>query len=277
MSGLKLMGVFAHPDDESLGAGGLLAKYAAEGVETSLVCATRGEAGRHFDAYGRVPPERLGRIRTEELRAAAQTLGVRQTFVLGYRDGQLDQADPRLAVARIAEHVRLVRPDVVLTFGPDGLYGHPDHVAISQLTGAAVVAAADPGHRAASGRGPWAVAKLYHLAWSQRTWDMYESALKRLAMRVDGVERGAVAWPEWAITTVVDTSAYADTARRAVSRHESQMAVYGAFNRLPAAEQARLWHRAELVRVTSAVNRGRAIESDLFEGLRAPGGARRVA
>ncbi len=277
MTGLKLMAVFAHPDDESLAAGGLLAKYAAEGVETYLVVATRGEAGRYVDDYGQLSPETLGRIRTHELRRAAEILGIRRTFFLGYRDGQLDQVDPDEATARIAEPIRMVRPDVVVTFGPDGLYGHPDHIAISQLTSAAVLAAAEPGDAMGSGRPPHSVSKVYHLAWSARTWDRYQSALKRLVMRVDGVERSATAWPEWAITTVVDTSGHADTARRAVASHHSQMAMYARFNALPSEEQARLWHSAELVRQFSTVNVGRAREADLFEGLRARREMTRVA
>jgi len=275
-TGLKLMAVFAHPDDESLAAGGLLAKYAAEGVETYLVCATRGEAGRYIDGYGQVPAETLGRIRTNELRRATEILGIRRTFFLGYRDGQLDQVDPDEASARIAEHIRMVRPDVILTFGPDGLYGHPDHIAISQLTSAAVVAAAETRGEGSS-RPAHSVSKVYQLAWSAGTWDRYQSALKRLVLRVDGVERSATAWPDWAITTVVDTSEHADTARRAVASHHSQMAMYGRFNALPAEEQSRLWGSAELVRQLSSVNIGRERETDLFQGLRGTREMSRVA
>lgn len=277
MTGRKLMAVFAHPDDESLAAGGLLAKYAAEGVETYLVVATRGEAGRYVDGYGQLPPETLGRIRTDELRKAAEILGIRRTFFLGYRDGQVDQVDPDEATGRIAEHIRLVRPDVVITFGPDGLYGHPDHVAISQLTSAAVVAAAETRSDHGVRRPAHSVSKVYHLAWSAPTWDRYQSALKRLVLRVDGVERAAASWPDWAITTVIDTSAHADTARRAVAAHHSQMAMYGRFNALPAEEQSRLWQSAELVRQLSSVNIGRERETDLFQGLRAPRRMTRVA
>src|SRR5437867_5470062 len=119
---LRLMAVLAHPDDESLGAGGTLARYAAEGVETTVVTATRGERGRYKEHRGgdqHPGPEELGRIREAELRAAAQVLGVREVSLLGYMDGDLDRADPREAVARIAGQVRRVRPQVVLTFAFD--------------------------------------------------------------------------------------------------------------------------------------------------------------
>ena len=145
---LRLLAVLAHPDDESLGVGGTLAKYAAEGIDVFLLTATRGDAGRFRGhrpgAPGHPGAEALGAIREAELRAAATVLGVREVALLDYGDSLLDRAHPREIVAAIASHLRHVRPDVVVTFGPDGAYGHPDHVAISQSTTAAIVAAADP-------------------------------------------------------------------------------------------------------------------------------------
>ena len=144
----KLMAVLAHPDDESLGVGGTLAKYASEGVEVFLLTATRGDGGRYRGHRADDPqhpgPVALAKIREAELRAAAAVLGVREVSLLDYHDQQLDRANPREAVAGIVGHLRRVRPDVVVTFGPDGAYGHPDHMAISQFTTAAIVAAADP-------------------------------------------------------------------------------------------------------------------------------------
>src|SRR5262249_21740709 len=135
----------AHPDDESLGFGGTLAKYAATGTDVFLVTATRGEGGRYRGSrdVGHPGPEALGRIREEELRNAVAALAIRELAWLDYRDTQLDRADPNEAVSRIVNHLRRIRPHVVVTFGPDGAYGHPDHIAISQFTTAAVVAAAD--------------------------------------------------------------------------------------------------------------------------------------
>jgi LmbE family N-acetylglucosaminyl deacetylase len=154
MRTLRLMAVLAHPDDESLGVGGTLAKYASEGVEVFLLTATRGDGGRYRGHRPGEPqhPGRigLGSIREAELRTAAAMLGVREVSLLDYPDQQLDRADPREAIAGITAHIRRIRPDVVVTFGPDGAYGHPDHIAISQFTTAAIVAAADArfgGHR----------------------------------------------------------------------------------------------------------------------------------
>ena len=215
---MRLMAILAHPDDESLGVGGTLAKYAAEGVETFLVTATRGQQGRfrgHRDPPEHPGAERLGEIRERELRAAASVLGVTDVAVLDYQDKALDRADVREAVEAIAAHIRRVQPQVVVTFGPDGAYGHPDHIAISQFTSAAIVAAA------ASARAAHQVAKLYHIAWSAGTWELYQRAFTSVGCTVDGVERHAVPWPEWAITTVIDARPWWRTVWRAVSCHDT--------------------------------------------------------
>ena len=269
------MAVLAHPDDESLGLGGALARYAAEGVATTVLTATLGERGR-FRGEPRESPlhpgaDELARIREAELRAATRALGAGEPILLRYRDGALSEADPREAIGRIAHHLRSVRPHVVLTFAPDGAYGHPDHIAISQLATAAIVAAADP--RAAvhgdPSAEPHAVAKLYYIAWPAKVWDAYQSAFKKLVSVVDGVERQTQPWPEWAITTVVDTRGHWETAWRAVSCHDSQIAAYRRLQDLSPADHAALWGQQSFYRAFSTVNGGRARETDLFEGLRA--------
>ena len=169
MAKLRLLCVLAHPDDESLGTGGTLAKYAAEGVETYLVTATRGEHGRFGTTGDRPSTDIVGQTREAELRAAARELGLREVTILGYPDGGLDSVDPAAAQVDIADHLLRIRPHVVITFGPEGAYGHPDHIAISQLTTAAIVRAAE---RA------FAVSKLYHIAWSAETWAAYQTAMK---------------------------------------------------------------------------------------------------
>jgi LmbE family N-acetylglucosaminyl deacetylase len=271
---LRLMAILAHPDDESLGLGGVLARYAAEGVQTTVLTATLGEGGRFRGERGgplHPGPMELARIREAELRAATRVLGAGEPILLRYRDGGLSEANAREAVARIAGHLRSARPDVVLTFAPDGAYGHPDHIAISQLASAAIVAAADPREASAGGGAearPHAVAKLYYIAWSASTWDAYQSAFKKLVSVVDGVERQALPWPEWAITTVIDTRAHWETAWRAVSCHQSQIAGYQRLRELSPDEHAALWGRQTFYRVFSTVNGGRIRETDLFEGLR---------
>jgi len=256
---LRLMCVLAHPDDESLGTGGTLARYAAEGVETYLVTATRGERGRFGDGGERPADEIVGRTREAELHAAAKELGLRDVAILGYPDGGLDAVDPAVAQEAIAEHLRRIRPHVVITFGPEGAYGHPDHVAISQLTTAAACRAS---------AGGVAVSKLYYIAWSATTWAAYEAAFKKLTSTVDGVERRVVPAPEWAVTTRIDTSEVWPAVWRAVQCHRTQMSVYKNLGALAPDHHRALWGVQEFYRAFSLVNGGRARETDLFEGLR---------
>jgi LmbE family N-acetylglucosaminyl deacetylase len=261
MRNLRLLAVLAHPDDESLGVGGTLAKYAAEGVDVFLLTATRGDSGR-YRGHRPDDPEHpgasaLAKIRETELRAAASVLGVREVSLLDYRDQQLDTADPHVAIARIAEHLKRIHPDVVVTFGPDGAYGHPDHIAICQFTTAAIVAATDP-----------AVSKLYYIAWPESAWAAYQGAFRTLISIVDGVERQATPWPEWAITTVIDTREFWSTVWRAISCHESQVTAYERLKDLSPEHHEALWGRQSFYRAFSTVNGGRRRETDLFEGLR---------
>jgi LmbE family N-acetylglucosaminyl deacetylase len=123
----RMLAIFAHPDDESFAAGGTLAKYAHQGVQVILLCATRGEAG----IYG-VSPEKTGDIRERELRQAAEHLGI-EVYFLGYTDGELAQTRPEALLETIACWIDLVQPQVILTFGPDGVSGHADHVTISRI------------------------------------------------------------------------------------------------------------------------------------------------
>jgi len=268
----RLMAVLAHPDDESLGVGGTLAKYASEGVDVFLLTATRGDSGRYrglrLDDPQHPGPSALADIRETELRAAASVLGVREVSLLGYGDQRVDRANTREVVARIASHLRRVRPDVVLTFGPDGAYGHPDHIAICQFTTAAVVAAAGPAFRSEGlEAGPHAVSKLYYIAWPASTWAAYQAAFRKLTSTVDEVERQAVPWPDWAITTVIDARNVWSTVWRAVSCHESQITAYEGLTHLSPEHHEALWGWQSFYRVFSTVNGGRARETDLFEGI----------
>lgn len=262
--GLRLMAVLAHPDDESLGFGGTLAKYAREGVEVHLVTATRGERGRFGDNGEKPPPEVVGRVREGELREAARALGICEVSFLGYCDGDLDKADVGEAVCKIARHLRQVRPHVVVTFGPEGGYGHPDHIAISQFTTAAVVAAAGEDGR----DRPHRVSKLYYLEWSQKKWDAYKTALRELVSKVDGVERRSSPWPDWCLTTVLDTNEVWPDVWKAVSCHKTQMSIYKNLEHLSAEDHKAIWGTQEFYRAFSLVNGGRERESDLFVGLR---------
>ena len=268
---LRLMCILAHPDDESLGMGGALAKYADEGIETYLITATRGERGWWGEEKDYPGLEALGRTRERELLCAAESLGIKETRILSYIDGDLDQADPKEAIAQIADPIRQWKPDVVVTFAPEGAYGHPDHIAISQLATAAVVKAAYP--EAGSGGkpnplSPHRVSKLYYMAWTQEKWAAYESVFGNLTMKIDGTERHTQPWPEWAITTVIHTESYWPRAWKAVSCHQSQLVAYHKLQFLSEEHHKGLWGTQEFYRAFSLINGGRKREEDLFAGLR---------
>lgn len=123
----RMLVVLAHPDDESFAVGGTLAKYAHEGVEIVLLCATRGEAG----ILGK-SSEEAGKIREHELLEAAKHLGA-EVFFLGYMDGELSQVPATRLMESIGCWIDTVQPQVILTFGPDGISGHPDHITISNI------------------------------------------------------------------------------------------------------------------------------------------------
>jgi LmbE family N-acetylglucosaminyl deacetylase len=136
LDGRSLLAVFAHPDDESLAAGGLLAWCAARGARVSLLCLSRGEAG---PARG---PDHgdLGDIRARELGDAAATLGLADVVLLSHPDGMLPWIEPGVLVGDIRRAIADWRPEVVVTFGEDGLYWHPDHIAVHEATRDAVFA-----------------------------------------------------------------------------------------------------------------------------------------
>lgn len=140
-----LLAVLAHPDDESFGTGGTLALYARKGVDVYLVCATRGEVGE-MSAELMAGFNTIGEKREAELRCAAEILGIKSVFFLGYRDsgmpGTADNHHPQALAAQplenvgaeVARYIRLLKPQVVITFDPIGGYYHPDHIAIHKAT-----------------------------------------------------------------------------------------------------------------------------------------------
>ncbi len=128
----KVLGVFAHPDDETFRCGGTLALLARQGFEVQILTATRGGAGSWCGDPPLCSPEELPAVRAKELRCACDTLGIAPPHLLDYADGHLSEAQPEQLVAHVLEAVCQLRPDVILSFGLDGLSGHPDHIAIGR-------------------------------------------------------------------------------------------------------------------------------------------------
>lgn len=246
----------AHPDDESLGVGSTIAYYSRLGVEVSLICATRGERGRYFDEPSPGPTE-VGKVRTQELMNAAKILGITNVHFLDYMDGDLDKSNPEEIIQRISILIQKISPHIVLSFGPDGGYGHPDHIAISQFAMAAVVDASKIVQ----------VKKFYYMAWPEEHWEQYTKAFKKLQSKVDDKIRLSVPWPEWAITTRIDTTNIWETTWEAIQCHKTQLTGYGGLLTVSKDDHVKLWGVQEFYRVFSLVNGGRKIETDLFEGF----------
>src|SRR5215475_8820503 len=171
---LTLMAVHAHPDDEAISTGGVLARYADEGMRTVLVTCTGGEVGEIADRALAIP-ETLAEVRRRELERACEILRVTQLHLLGYRDsgmmGTPDNQHPSSfyrapleeATARLVALVRRHRPQVLVTYDERGFYGHPDHIKANQITVAAFEAAGDPTRWPDAGT-PFRPAKLYYTA-----------------------------------------------------------------------------------------------------------------
>ncbi len=264
---LKLLCVLGHPDDESLGLGGILAKYGAEGVETYLITATRGEQGWFGPPEDNPGPEALGKMREQELRDATKALGVREVTLLDYHDGELDKADQAVLTRQVTGHIRRIRPDVIVTFDQNGVYGHPDHIAITRAATAAAVAAADSNYEDVDRLAPYATPKFYYFAWTAEVQKAYEMAFGELVMQIDGVERRAVTWPHWTISAWIDTSAHWETVWEAIKCHASQLPGYQKLLDLPDEYHETLWGRLTFHRVYSLVPTTEH-EDDLFAGLR---------
>lgn len=264
----KLLAVFPHPDDESLGLGSTFARYSSEGVETYLVCATHGEGG-WFESEGPNPgPEGMARIREAELNCAAEHLGLHEVCFLDYIDGDVDQADAKEIIAKIVTHIRRIQPQVVVTFSPDGAYGHPDHIALAQFTNAALVCAADTSFADAANLAAHRVSKLYYMVDSMEVVNAANEAFGGLSLDVDGVTRHHVGWQDWQITTRLDNTEYMGKVREAIQCHKSQLPGYGPIGEWSVDELTNVFGIGYFYRAFSMVNGGRNVENDLFEGLR---------
>ena len=270
-----LLAVFAHPDDESFGPGGTLAKYGGEGMAVHLICATLGEVGESdISDFGKC--EDLACQREQELRCAASILGLTDVHLLGYRDSgmtgslanghprALVQADPDVLAERVADLIHRLRPQVVLTFDPFGGYGHPDHIAMHRAT----VAALDQLPEDARPQ------KLYFttfpravLGWAVRLMPLLGVNPAAIGKNQD-IDLRAVLEHELPVTTQIDINTTYDVKQRAAACHSSQLSGPGSlWGRLPR-WLVRRWQSTETFhRTAPPFRRNERVESDLFAGV----------
>lgn len=277
-----LMVVLAHPDDEVLSVGGSMAKAAAAGHSVQLVCATRGEEGEiHKPEVSR---DELAATREDELRCSAEALGVEEVVFLGYRDSgmagtpsnehpdALMQAPRERVGEQIVDLIRIHQPDVVVTFGPDGGYGHPDHIAIHHATTLAFTDAGDAYRFPAAGE-PWQPKKLYFVALANSFFRQAAELLQAQGIAPQsftGQPFEEMGRPDDEITTVVDVSDFVEHKQRALSCHETQLGPEMLFGRLPTEDQRRLFARETFIRAHPLMPAGLK-ETDLFEPIKGPG------
>lgn len=252
MTNRRLLGLFAHPDDESRIVGGALAKYASEGVTISVLVATRGEVG----SCGEPPlctPEEVPRMREAELRDACAILGVEELTILDYRDGTLADVDRAELTGHLVKSIRRVRPQVVLTFGPEGRTLHPDHIAIYEAATDAFRLAADPHVYPEHGLPPFAASKLYYSA-------IPESQAQVTNWRFPSI-------PDDQVTVALDVSPWIDQKKRATNEAHRSQAHDQPFGGLP--EYAR-WAELSREYFRLAATHGRERpdhEDDFFTGI----------
>lgn len=272
---LVLMAVHAHPDDEATGTGGVLARYAAEGIETVLVTCTDGSCG---DAPGGIKPDdprhdraAVVELRQAELEASCAVLGIKHLELLGYGDsgmmGWSTNTEPGAfwntpvadAAARLAELIGQYRPDVVVTYDEIGFYGHPDHIQAHRVTMAAVEQTGIPA------KVYWTTAPRSKMAEFDKVFEELGLAEPSEGPPSDGLPE-EVGLPDDEITTWVDTTDYGDAKFNALAAHSSQGENIF-FLRLGKERFTELMGVETFVRVQDTT--GAAVpEDDLFAGLR---------
>ncbi|MET1232522.1 MAG: PIG-L family deacetylase [Candidatus Limnocylindrales bacterium] len=298
---LTLLTVHAHPDDETISTGGVMARYLAEGERVVCLTSNLGEHGEIVVPDIDTPENhaRLADIRSEELAEALRRLGGVESRLLGYEDsgmmGTPDNEDPASfwqadlaeAVGRTVRVVREVRPDVIVGYNDFGGYGHPDHIRAAQVAKGAFERSGDPDaypEQLAEGLQPWAPAKLYEtvLGFSGRE-QLMERVLERGikawwlpdedASEEQRLERAAfmerMAAASGPVTTRVDVSAYLSAKRAAIEAHVTQIAGDGMFLGLTLEDWQELMPDEEFsLRAARGVSEVRLPETDLFAGLR---------
>ena len=294
----RLLLVHAHPDDESIGTGATMAHYVAGGAQVTLLTCTLGEEGEILEPelaqLEAAQADQLGGYRIGELAAAMAELGVTDHRYLGgpgrFRDSGMMGTDanrhPRAfwradsdparfdeAVAEAVAVVREVRPQVMVTYDPNGDYGHPDHIMAHRVATAAAERAADPDYTDPSGRAPWTVTKFY---WTGVPKSRLAAGLEALrtskqgAFEVADVDELPFGVPDEQITTAVDASAFGPAKMRALAAHRTQITVDGPFFALSnmLGQEIMGIEYFRLVAGTPGSDRdGDGHERDLFDGV----------
>lgn len=263
-----LLVIVAHPDDESFGIGGTMARCAEEGHHVTVVCATRGEVGEISDP-AIATPETLGAVREQELRTGMRILGVEDVRFLEYRDSgmagtpenadprSLEQASPEQVSAKLLAIMNELQPDTVITWDASGGYGHPDHIKVHQTATAAF-------HQRQSRDGH--SSRLY---WTALPTHLFEEMAKELQAK--GIEFGSARLredmerlPRLTPTAEIDVSPYMERKRQALAAHRSQMQPDSPFDKLSDGLRLRFFGREYFHRAVPPVQEGEEMEKSVL-------------
>ena len=283
MSGFRLLACFAHPDDEAFPVGGALAAHASRGISVRLVTTTLGEEGE-IRQPGSATRETIGSVRRNELARSVQTLGLADHMVLNYRDSGMDgtpsNQHPKafinvpadVVVEQLVEQIRDFRPQVVLTFEPGGLYGHPDHIAISRHTTEAFHKAADPSafpHQIDNGLKAHQALRLFYSA--RPTGFRTEMALRLREAGVDfplpSPNRANDGIPPEDIHLTMDVSEQLETKMACILSHRTQVAPDWPYDRVPREVAAAILGREYYIRAWPPLQPDEQLSANFFDGL----------
>ena len=285
MPGHRLLACFAHPDDEAFPVGGALVAHTRRGVDVRLVTTTLGEEGE-IRQEGSATRETLGQIRKVELGCAVQALRLGSNDVWGYRDSGMQgwesnnhpkafiNADSAEVVEHLVLEIRRFRPQVVLTFGPDGLYGHPDHIAISNHTTEAFRLAADPTsfpHQLSAGLEPHQPQRLFYSVRPRGFRRQWAEALRGAGIDwpMPTPEQDLQGVPDEEMHLELDVSGHGDMEAKiaCILCHRTQVAPDWPYHRVPRHVTARILGREFYVRAHPPVAEGETVTGDFFEGI----------
>jgi LmbE family N-acetylglucosaminyl deacetylase len=218
---LTLATVLAHPDDETFGTGGTLIRYAREGIEAHSLCLTEGEKGWAGVDDKIVPRELVGPTRARELAEAGRRMGLASVTCLRYPDGGLADVNGDWVVRDIVRWLRRVRPDVVITWGPDGGYGHPDHIAAGELALRAIELAGMQRHEPELG-AHWHAKRCYRDVAAAELIDRLSSLMPAFAHYIATLATKPQRWTRERVGAVIDVRDVLDAKVHAMEAHQTQ-------------------------------------------------------
>jgi LmbE family N-acetylglucosaminyl deacetylase len=275
----RVVAVLAHPDDE-FSVSGTLAGYARNGAHTALICVTRGEAGEISDPT-LATAENLGAVREAELRCSCERIGIDELHLLDYCDSGMEgtpendkatafiQAEPDDVRLRLVRLYRSIKPHVVITFEPNGWYGHPDHVATSRHASESYRLAGDPAAFPEAGP-PWQPMRLFHVVF-------LGSQFKPIAdyAREHGLDVGDLGDLNWEepdpladqITHEIDVSAFSSVKLAAAECHRTQFAPDHILRRVPRDALLASVAVESFIQVDPVPEPAAEPQSDLFAGI----------